>query len=87
MSDKGISEVRRIPGSKYYHLVKQINRLHPNANLKDIIKANYDEHKGRYGYRRIRDELTYRGQKVKHKKGSTYHERTWFKMFSTHEKI
>ncbi|MER2040071.1 MAG: IS3 family transposase, partial [Solibacillus sp.] len=30
--------------------------------------AIYDEHEGRYGYRRIRDELANRGQKVNHKK-------------------
>jgi len=57
-----------IPRSTYYHLVKQINRPDPDANLKDTIKAIYDEHEGRYGYRRIRDELANRGQKVNHKK-------------------
>ena len=33
-----------------------------------MIQAIYDEHEGRYGYRRIRDELENRGQKVNHKK-------------------
>lgn len=33
-----------------------MNRLDPDANLKDTIKAIYNEHEGRYGYRRIRDE-------------------------------
>ncbi|RID84989.1 transposase [Mesobacillus zeae] len=28
----------------------------------------YDEHEGRFGYRRIRDELRNRGLKVNHKK-------------------
>lgn len=54
--------------STYYHLVKQMNRLDPDAELKAEIQAIYDEHKGRYGYRRIRDELENRGQKVNHKK-------------------
>lgn len=40
----------------------------PDADLKVEIKAIYDEHEGRYGYRRIRDELKNRGQKVNHKK-------------------
>ena len=33
-----------------------------------MIKAIYQEHESRYGYRRIRDELTNRGLKVNHKK-------------------
>jgi len=33
-----------------------------------MIKAIYEEHECRYGYRRIRDELTNRGLKVNHKK-------------------
>jgi len=40
----------------------------PDADLKIEIKAIYDEHEGRYGYRRIRDELANRGKKVNHKK-------------------
>lgn len=56
------------PRSTYYHLVKQMNCPDPDADLKDTIKAIYDEHEGRYGYRRIRDELGNRGQKVNHKK-------------------
>ena len=36
--------------------------------MKAEIKAIYEENEGRYGYRRIRDELTNRGQKVNHKK-------------------
>jgi transposase InsO family protein len=48
--------------------VKRINRPDPDAKLKVEIKGIYEEHEGRYGYRRIRDELTNRGQKVNHKK-------------------
>ncbi len=39
-----------------------------DADLKVEIKAIYEEHEGRYGYRRIRDELSNRGQQVNHKK-------------------
>jgi len=45
-----------------------MDRPDPDADLKDTIKAIYDEHEGRYGYRRIRNELENRGQKVNHKK-------------------
>lgn len=58
----------QIPRSTYYDLVKKMNRPDPDGDLKAEIQAIYDEHEGRYGYRRIRDELTDRGRKVNHKK-------------------
>ena len=58
----------QIPRSTYYDLIKKMNRPDPDVNLKTEIKAIYEEHEGRYGYRRIRDELTNRGKKVNHKK-------------------
>ena len=57
-----------IPRSTYYDLVKKMNRPDPDAELKAEIQAIYTEHEGRYGYRRICDELANRGQKVNHKK-------------------
>jgi len=45
-----------------------MNRPDSDAELKAEIKAIYEEHEGRYGYRRIRDELVNRGQKINHKK-------------------
>ena len=57
-----------IPRSTYYDLVKRMNQPDPDAHLKVEIKEIYEEHKGRYGYRRIADELTKRKQKVNHKK-------------------
>ncbi len=57
-----------IKRSSYYDLVKKMNRPDPDAELKAEIQAIYNEHEGRYGYRRIRDELANRGKKVNHKK-------------------
>jgi putative transposase len=57
-----------IPRSTYYNLLKRMNRPDPDADIKAEIKAIYEEHEGRYGYRRIRDELENRGQIVNHKK-------------------
>lgn len=57
-----------IPRSTYYDLVKKMNRPDQDAELKVEIQAIYHEHEGRYGYRRIRDELANRGHKVNHKK-------------------
>lgn len=65
---RDLLKLAEIPRSTYYHLVKQMNRPDPDMDLKNTIKAIYDEHEGRYGYRRIRDELANRGQKVNHKK-------------------
>ena len=45
-----------------------MNRPDPDAELKAEIQAIYEEHEGRYGYRRIRDGLANRGRKVNHKK-------------------
>ncbi|SCC33637.1 Transposase orfB, probable IS150-related [Bacillus mobilis] len=65
---KALVELATIPRSTYYDLVKKMNRPDVDADLKAEIKAIYEENEGRYGYRRIRDELTNRGQKVNHKK-------------------
>jgi putative transposase len=65
---KALVKLARIPRSTYYDLVKRMNRPDPDADLKAEIKVIYEENEGRYGYRRIRDELANRGQKVNHKK-------------------
>ena len=66
---KAIVAFANIPRSMYYDLVKKINRPDPDAGLKVEIQVIYNEHEGRYGYRRIRDELAAnRGQKVNHKR-------------------
>lgn len=45
-----------------------MNKPDPDKDLKNKIKAIYHEHKGRYGYRRIKDELADQGIHVNHKK-------------------
>ena len=65
---KALVEFAGIKRSTYYDLVKKMNRPDPDAELKAEIQAIYNEHEGRYGYRRIRDELANRGKKVNHKK-------------------
>jgi len=37
--------------------VKKLNRPDPDTDLKAEIQSIYNEHKGRYGYCRICDEL------------------------------
>lgn len=65
---KALIAYAEIPRSTFYHRAKKLALPDPDADLKKDIQAIYDEHEGRYGYRRIRDELANRGQKVNHKK-------------------
>lgn len=65
---KALIKLADIPRSTYYYYVKHLDRPDKDAELKILIKEIYDEHKGRYGYRRIKDELVNRGYKVNHKK-------------------
>ncbi|MNW49176.1 Integrase core domain protein [compost metagenome] len=48
--------------------MKQFGKPDLDIDLKLLIRSIYEEHKGRYGYRRIRDELFNRGHQVNHKK-------------------
>ncbi|WP_106768529.1 IS3 family transposase [Paenibacillus faecalis] len=57
-----------VPRSTYYYLIARMNQPDLNTDLEDEIQSIYAEHEGRYGYRRIRDELVIRGWKVNHKK-------------------
>ncbi|MBV7507882.1 IS3 family transposase [Bacillus sp. sid0103] len=61
-------QLAEIPRSTYYYWVRNLGRPDPDAELKELIQTIYDEHEGRFGYRRIRDELRNRGRKVNHKK-------------------
>lgn len=65
---KELLKLAGIPRSTYYYWVKTFDRPDKDAELKTLIQAIYHENKGRYGYRRIKDELKNRGHKVNHKK-------------------
>ncbi len=67
-SVKALLLLAEIPPSTYYYCVKNFDRPDPNAEIKELIQTIYDEHEGRFGYRRIRDELRNRGHIVNHKK-------------------
>ena len=54
--------------STYYYWIQNSNRPDKDKELKILIQNIYDEHQGRYGYRRIRDELMNQGHKINHKK-------------------
>ncbi|MDH6374957.1 putative transposase, partial [Paenibacillus sp. PastF-3] len=65
---KALLQLAGIPRSTYYYVVKAFGMPDKDSKLKSIIQAIYEEHEGRYGYRRIRDELVNRGHHVNHKK-------------------
>jgi len=65
---KALLQLADIPRSTYYYVVKTFGKPDKDAELKDLIQAIYKEHQGRYGYRRIRDELVNREHRVNHKK-------------------
>ena len=65
---KALIKLADIPRSTYYYWVNLFDRPDRDAELKTLIQAIYHEHKGRYGYRRIKDELENQGHKVNHKK-------------------
>lgn len=53
--------------STFYYQTKVLETSDKYAGLKSTIKAVYERHKGRYGYRRITAELRQAGQAVNHK--------------------
>ncbi len=65
---KALIKLADIPRSTYYYWVKIFNRPDKDAELKSLVEEIYHDHKGRYGYRRIKDELENQGHKVNHKK-------------------
>ncbi|MED1785403.1 IS3 family transposase [Brevibacillus fortis] len=65
---KAILKLADIPRSTYYYYVKNFGRPDLDRELKQLIRTIYDDHEGRLGYRRIRDELRNQEHQVNHKK-------------------
>jgi len=53
--------------SSFYYHQKQSKLPDKYKEIKELIKAIYQQHKGRYGYRRITDELQNKGIVINHK--------------------
>ena len=60
-------EVAQLPRSTFYYHSKRQKKEDKYAQAKAAITAIYRENKGRYGYRRITDELHNRGFRLNHK--------------------
>jgi len=53
--------------SSFYYHQKQCKSSDKYQVIKELIKSIYHKHKGRYGYRRITDELNNKGVVINHK--------------------
>ena len=60
-------EIAQLPRSTYYYHSNRQNKEDKYAQAKAEIRAIYHENKGRYGYRRVTDELHNRGIMLNHK--------------------
>lgn len=60
-------DLAKLPRSTFYYRQKAAMRPDRHAALKEAIKAIFDSHKGRYGYRRVTAQLRRLGQCVNHK--------------------
>ncbi len=60
-------EIAQLPRSTFYYHCKQQNKEDKYARAKEEIAAIYHENKGRYGYRRITEELHNRKIYLNHK--------------------
>lgn len=60
-------KIAKIPRSTYYYWVKKMDRPDKYKELKELIKEIFEEHQGRYGYRRITLELRNKGYVINHK--------------------
>lgn len=58
----------KVSKSTYFYTIKTYSREDKDYELKELIKAIFNENKSRYGYRRITLELKNRGYEVNHKR-------------------
>ncbi|MEC4005917.1 IS3 family transposase [Flavobacterium sp. SUN052] len=61
-----LNQINMARSSFYYHQ-KQFDLPDKYIEIKELIKTIYHQHKGRYGYRRITDELQNRAIIINHK--------------------
>ena len=64
---KGLLGIAGLSRSTYYYVQKSIQKEDKRARHKETIKAIFEQHKARYGYRRITMELHSRGICLNHK--------------------
>ncbi len=63
----GLLKVAGLARSTFYYQLNALQVTDKYAELKVQIRAIYDRHKGRYGYRRIARVLRQQGSRINHK--------------------
>ncbi len=58
----------KIAKSTYFYTISTYSHEDKDYELKELIKAIFEENKSRYGYRRVTLELKNRGYKINHKR-------------------
>jgi transposase InsO family protein len=64
---KLLLDLTNLARSSFYYYEKQSKLVDKYKEIKEQIKSIYHKHKGRYGYRRITDELNNNGIIINHK--------------------
>jgi len=62
---KDLLKLVGMPRSSFYYLIAE--KVNKNADVKEKIEEIYHQHRGRYGYRRITQELRNQGLIINHK--------------------
>jgi putative transposase len=60
-------QIAKVPRSSYYYHLGHLDEPEKHNSEREVIKQICDEHKGRYGYRRVTLELRHRGLQSNHK--------------------
>lgn len=60
-------KLKKMARSVFYYHLKRLGTREKYATERDEIKSVFHEHKGRYGYRRITQEMRNRGYVINHK--------------------
>ncbi len=65
---KDVLNVVGIPEATYHYHIQQLKKEDPDKEWKELICELFEEHEGKYGYRRIYLQLRGKGYKINHKK-------------------
>ena len=63
----GLLKVAGLARSTFYYQQRALQMADKYASLKARIRSIFDQHKGRYGYRRVTAVLRHEGKKINHK--------------------
>lgn len=63
----GLLKLAKLPRSTFYYQLKVLGAEDKYQQLKEQIRAVFDRHKGRYGYRRVTAAVCQLGERVNHK--------------------